>query len=99
MSFPSRSTRPSARAPSTTSCIRLRQRTNVDFPQPEGPITAVTRRSRIDIETVFSASVAPKKARSRPARIFSGNSAGEGAMDDRLDVGVVEDEAAIGTLA
>ncbi len=32
----------SARAPGTTSCMRFRQRTKVDLPQPEGPMTAVT---------------------------------------------------------
>src|SRR5438477_6764782 len=30
------------RAPGITSCIRLRIRMNVDFPQPDGPISAVT---------------------------------------------------------
>ena len=33
--------RPSARAPGTTSCIRLRHRTSVDLPHPEGPMIAV----------------------------------------------------------
>src|SRR5919112_1931241 len=42
MSCPSSRTSPSARAPGTVSCIRLRQRSNVDFPQPEGPMIAVT---------------------------------------------------------
>ena len=32
---------PSARASGLVSCMRLRQRTNVDLPQPEGPISAV----------------------------------------------------------
>ena len=35
-------TRPSARAPGISSCMRLMQRTIVDLPQPEGPMIAVT---------------------------------------------------------
>src|SRR5258708_24286326 len=38
----STSTPPAARAPGTSSCMRLRQRTKVDLPQPDGPIKAVT---------------------------------------------------------
>src|ERR1700680_3746306 len=34
-------TLPVARASGMVSCMRLRQRTNVDLPQPEGPMTAV----------------------------------------------------------
>ena len=29
----------------TSSCIRFRMRRNVDLPQPDGPISAVTRRA------------------------------------------------------
>ena len=36
-------TSPSARAPGISSCMRLMQRTTVDLPEPEGPISAVTR--------------------------------------------------------
>ena len=35
--------RPSARAPGISSCMRLMQRTTVDLPQPDGPISAVAR--------------------------------------------------------
>ncbi len=35
-------TAPFAAAPGACSCMRLRQRRNVDLPQPDGPITAVT---------------------------------------------------------
>ena len=35
------------------SFIRLRQRRNVDFPQPDGPMNAVTRSSCTSIETSF----------------------------------------------
>src|ERR1700745_2787416 len=40
--MPSARTLPVTRAPGTTSCIRLRHRMNVDLPQPDGPMTAVT---------------------------------------------------------
>src|SRR5437763_5152531 len=42
MSWPSRSTCPVTRAPATTSCMRLSDRRNVDLPQPDGPMSAVT---------------------------------------------------------
>src|SRR6266536_594866 len=42
MSKPSTSTVPFTRASGTSSCMRLRQRTKVDLPHPEGPIIAVT---------------------------------------------------------
>src|SRR4051794_1564255 len=38
----SSSTLPSMRVRGTTSCIRLRVRRNVDLPQPDGPMNAVT---------------------------------------------------------
>ncbi len=34
---------PSTRASGMVSCMRFRQRMNVDFPQPEGPMSAVAR--------------------------------------------------------
>src|ERR1051326_846117 len=42
MFCPSRITEPSTRVPGISSCKRLSVRTRVDFPQPEGPINAVT---------------------------------------------------------
>jgi hypothetical protein len=39
---PWNSTSPSTRASGTVSCIRLRQRSSVDLPQPDGPMIAVT---------------------------------------------------------
>src|SRR5436305_1324585 len=42
MSRPSNRTSPSTRAPGTVSCMRLRQRSSVDLPQPDGPMIAVT---------------------------------------------------------
>jgi len=41
-SRPSTKTFPSTRAPGTRSCIRFSARMKVDFPHPEGPITAST---------------------------------------------------------
>ena len=42
MSFPSSRTSPSTRVSGMMSFIRFRQRRNVDFPQPDGPMKAVT---------------------------------------------------------
>src|SRR2546423_8893673 len=42
MFSPSRTTLPSARAPGISSWRRLRHRTRVDLPHPDGPISAVT---------------------------------------------------------
>ena len=42
MSRPSMRTEPSTRAPGMMSFIRLSERRNVDFPQPDGPMSAVT---------------------------------------------------------
>ncbi len=52
---PSSSTVPSARAPAMTSCIRLRVRRNVDLPQPDGPISAVTERGSMIMLTSSTA--------------------------------------------
>ncbi|SKT89458.1 Uncharacterised protein [Mycobacteroides abscessus subsp. abscessus] len=51
MSAPSSSTEPSTRAPGVTSCIRLRVRSTVDLPQPDGPMKAVTLRGGTDSAT------------------------------------------------
>lgn len=53
------STSPSTRAPGMTSCMRLRVRMKVDFPQPDGPMKAVTVRGSI-------VSVTPSTARKAP---------------------------------
>src|SRR5436309_15829467 len=42
MSSSSRSTLPWTVAPGMTSCMRLSERRNVDLPQPDGPMKAVT---------------------------------------------------------
>src|SRR3954452_18492948 len=62
MSVSPTTTLPSTRAPGMVSCIRLRQRTKVDFPQPDGPMMAVTWLGSIDILMPCSASVAPNQA-------------------------------------
>jgi hypothetical protein len=43
----------------TVSFIRFRQRRKVDLPQPDGPMKAVTARSRILTLTSFSAWFVP----------------------------------------
>jgi len=58
-STPSISTVPSTRAPGITSCIRFRVRRNVDLPQPDGPISAVTLRGSIDMVTPATARKLP----------------------------------------
>src|SRR6185503_7523764 len=62
MSWPSSKTRPLTRAPGIVSCIRFRQRRNVDLPQPEGPMIAVTVRSSTSMFTLRIACAAPKCA-------------------------------------
>src|SRR3984885_2383538 len=51
MSSPSRRTSPANAADGVSSCMRLRMRRNVDFPQPDGPMRAVTWRASITSET------------------------------------------------
>ena len=58
-SLPSSSRLPSTRAPGITSCMRLIERRNVDLPQPDGPISAVTVCGRIVMFT-------PSTARNEP---------------------------------
>jgi hypothetical protein len=50
---------PSMRQPSTRSFIRLKQRSRVDLPQPEGPMNAVTRCFGMFMLTLLSAWVSP----------------------------------------
>ena len=57
--MPSSVTSPSARAPGISSCIRLMQRTSVDFPQPDGPIIAVTLFAAKSRSTPLMASPSP----------------------------------------
>src|SRR5215813_5352918 len=62
MSMPPILTSPSALASGMVSCMRLRQRTKVDLPQPEGPITAVAWFASTAILIPCSASVLPNQA-------------------------------------
>src|SRR5438034_10983361 len=62
MSSPWSSTFPSTLAFGIVSCIRLRHRIRVDFPQPEGPMTALTMRSSMSIVISWIASFSPYQA-------------------------------------
>src|SRR6266566_3524619 len=64
MSSPWRRTFPSTLVFGIVSCIRLRHRIRVDFPQPEGPMTAVTMRSSMSIVMSWIASFSPYQAES-----------------------------------
>src|SRR5215217_2383752 len=64
MSAPSSSTRPVIQPCSDSSCIRLRVRRKVDFPQPEGPMSACTRLGGKLNETSFTATNSPYMAES-----------------------------------
>ena len=46
---------PSTRAPGITSCMRFSVRRNVDLPQPDGPMNAVTDRGSTVIVTSSTA--------------------------------------------
>src|ERR1700716_3605984 len=62
MSRESRNTWPATRAPGVVSCIRFRQRRSVDFPQPDGPMIAVTAPRGSSRLTSPTAWVAPYQA-------------------------------------
>src|SRR6266550_8236040 len=62
MALPRISTEPSTRARGTVSCIRLKQRKSVDFPQPDGPMMAVTACCGISSDTFLTAATSPKNA-------------------------------------
>src|SRR4051794_24612237 len=62
MSWSSSVIDPVTRAVGTVSCMRLRHRSSVDFPQPDGPMIAVTSRSRNVSDTPRTTSAAPKNA-------------------------------------
>src|SRR6266550_9227482 len=94
MSSPSSSILPSTLAPGTTSCMRLMARRNVDLPQPDGPIIAVTCLGSMVMLTSARACVAPYQALSpstsmRLAMAVSGSgkpvAAGEEAGGDGED--------------
>src|SRR5579872_312739 len=64
---PSRSTRPETRPVGTVSCMRLRQRRNVDLPQPDGPMIATTLPSGTGSEMPCTAWIDPNHASSDSA--------------------------------
>src|SRR2546427_756471 len=53
------------------SCIRFKQRMRVDFPQPEGPMTAVTMWLSMSIVMSWMANFSPYQAESDSTRSFS----------------------------
>src|ERR1035438_9875400 len=61
MSSPKSLISPSMRASGLSSCIRLMARRKVDFPQPLGPMMAVTALAVMSIETFLTAALLPKK--------------------------------------
>src|ERR1043166_2958179 len=88
MSWPRKRTSPSARAPATVSCIRLRQRSSVDLPHPDGPMIAVT--SLVATANVTSRTTrAAAKYASRPATSIAGTIGRDGSI-------ATESEAASG---
>ncbi len=52
-------TLPSTRAPGMTSCMRFSERRKVDFPQPDGPMSAVTARGSMVMLTASTARKSP----------------------------------------
>src|SRR5580698_6855777 len=62
MSTPLRWTSPASCAPGTDSCIRFRIRRNVDLPQPDGPIRAVTVAAGMARDTRSSTLFEPNQA-------------------------------------
>src|SRR2546430_826123 len=62
MSAPLRRTSPAILAEATVSCMRLRIRMNVDLPQPDGPISAVTVASGMERQTRSSTFFVPNHA-------------------------------------
>ena len=75
MSRPSNRTSPSTRAPGIVSCIRFRQRNNVDLPQPDGPMIDVTSPDRTPNDTSRTTRDAPKYASSDSAAMHAGTAA------------------------
>src|SRR5437867_8456244 len=87
MSSPSSRTLPSARAFGIVSCIRFRHRIRVDFPQPDGPMIAVTSCSAKSIVMSRIAFFEPYHADSPLISIFA-------AMLDSLPHGPQVDDHA-----
>src|SRR5918999_1864970 len=75
MFCPASQTSPRTRAPGIVSCMRFRQRSRVDFPQPDGPMIAVTWRSCASSETPRIACVGPNHASSPTVRMVGATAA------------------------
>src|SRR6266480_2195190 len=84
-SSPWRRTVPSTRVFGTNSCIRLRQRIKVDFPQPLGPMIAVTA---FDVISRVISSIA-RFSPYQTDRFFTWNVNGAAGSDDDVEVGSV----------
>src|ERR1700693_2213193 len=78
MSCPSSSTSPSTRVFGMMSFMRFKQRRYVDFPQPDGPMRAVTDFSGIASEMSWSAWFFPEKNESLLVSIRVFKPAGKG---------------------
>src|SRR5947199_8634292 len=76
MSSPASSTRPVIQPPSESSCMRFRQRRNVVFPHPDGPISAVTVCVGNRIDTSLTTARRPYSAVSRTVSSCSRATAG-----------------------
>src|SRR5512135_4491 len=76
MSWPSNRRSPSIRQPGIRSFMRLKQRSSVLLPQPEGPIKAVIRFRGISISTDFRASADPYQTERPCAERTGGTVAG-----------------------
>src|SRR5579862_1255064 len=88
MSLPSNSTSPVSLDPLISSCIRLKHRISVDFPEPDGPIRAVTARAFADMLRFLSTCREPNQAFSSLASTAltdaASVSAGSGTLPARL---------------
>src|SRR3954451_19986168 len=80
MGRPSKVTSPSMRAPGIRSFIRLKQRSSVVLPQPEGPIKAVIRCRGRSMLMSFKASDDPYQTESPRVESTTGSAVGGGAV-------------------
>src|SRR6478735_3307066 len=77
MSEPDSNTSPASDADGISSCIRLRIRRKVDFPQPDGPINAVTDPAGIYSDTRSSTLRSPNHAETDRASNAANSAGGE----------------------
>src|SRR4030095_3597961 len=71
-SSPSSRISPVCRTPGISALSRLMDRRNVDFPQPDGPMRAVTARGGIVTDTSYNACFAPYQNENLLAEIVPG---------------------------